>query len=175
MKKMIKIFALAFVMLSFAAATYAQVSATSAAEATIVTPITISNTIDMNFGNLYVSGTVAGTVILTPAGARSTTGGVGLPVVPGTVAAAQFSVTGTNGAAFAITLPAGATTISNGAASMTVDTWTSNPTPTGTLTGGSVFVTVGATLHVAAAQATGVYNVTNAGGSGEFTVTVNYN
>jgi type 1 fimbria pilin len=47
---------------------------------------------------------------------------------------------------------------------MTVDTFTSNPSGTGTLSGGAQTLNVGATLHVAGAQAagnyTGTYNVT---------------
>jgi len=57
---------------------------------------------------------------------------------------------------------------------MTVNTWSSNPSGTGTLTGGTSTLLVGATLNVGASQPAGVYNTANAGGSGEFTVTVNY-
>jgi hypothetical protein len=53
---------------------------------------------------------------------------------------------------------------------MTVDTWTSTPTPTGTLTGGTQTLTVGATLHVAGSQLAGVYSSAT-----PFDVTVNYN
>jgi len=54
---------------------------------------------------------------------------------------------------------------------MTASTFTSSPTPTGTLSGGGAqTVTVGATLNVSASQLAGVYL------SGTpFTVTVNYN
>jgi hypothetical protein len=71
---------------------------------------------------------------------------------------------------FGITLPAAATTIT-AVTNMTVDTWTSTPTPTGTLPGGTQTLTVGATLHVGASQAAGVYT----SGATPFTVTVNYN
>lgn len=174
MKKMTKLFALGILLLSFAAITFAQpgVSATASATATIITPLTITKTVDMNFGNLYVSATVAGTVVLTPAGTRSATLGVGLPVTPGTVTAASFTVTGLTAATYSITLPSAATTITSGANNMTVDTWTSTPTVAvgGTLTSGTQNLTVGATLHVALAQPTGTYI------SGTpFTVTVNYN
>ena len=49
-----------------------------------------------------------------------------------------------------------------------VDTVTSSPTPTGTLTGGSETLTVGATLHVGISQVAGTYTAT-------FIVTVAYN
>jgi hypothetical protein len=53
---------------------------------------------------------------------------------------------------------------------MTVSSFTSSPSATGTLTGGSENITVGATLNVAAGQASGSYV------SGTpFNVTVNYN
>ncbi len=170
MKQTAKLFVLALVMISFSAITYAQVSATATASATIVSPIAISKTVDMNFGNVAASGT-AGTVVLTPAGGRSTTGGVTLPVTAGTVTAASFTVTGTPDYTYAITLPAAALTITSGGPSMTVSNWTSTPTPTGTLTGGTSTLTVGATLNVGVNQTAGVYGIP----AETFTVTVNYN
>ncbi len=170
MKHMKKLIFIAILMFAFTAATFAQVSATATASATIVGPIGITNTADMNFGNVAVS-TVAGTVVLTPAGVRSTTGGCTLPAITGTVAAGAFNVTGAANYTYAITLPAAATTITSGGNTMTVDTWTSTPSGTGTLgAGGSQALTVGATLNVAGSQAAGTYV------SGTpFTVTVNYN
>ena len=169
METMKKILVFVIVMLAFSAATLAQVSATATATATIVGPIAITKDVDMNFGNVAV-GAVAGTVVLTPAGARSTTGGCTLPATTGTVAAASFTVTGADGYTYSITLPGAATTITSGANNMTVDTWTSNPTPTGLLTGGTETLTVGATLNVAGSQPAGTYV------SGTpFSVTVNYN
>jgi len=152
------------------AALFAQASATATATAVIVGPIGISNTANMNFGNVAV-GASPGTVVLTPAGGRTPTGGVTLPATTGTVAAAAFTVTGVAGYTYAITLPSAALTISSGANSMTVDNWTSNPTPTGTLDGGgSQTLWVGATLHVSGSQAAGTYTSAT-----PFTVTVNYN
>ncbi len=93
MKLMSKFLAISIVLLAFSAATFAQVTATATATATIIVPITIAKTADLNFGNLYVSATVAGTVVITPAGARSATGGVGM-APGGTVGAASFTVQG---------------------------------------------------------------------------------
>lgn len=164
-----RLFVISIVMLAFTAATFAQASTTATATATIITPIAISNTADMDFGNVASSAT-AGTVVLTPAGARSTTGGVTLPATIGTVSAATFDVTGESGFTYAITLPGVATTITSGGNTMTVGTWTSNPSGTGTLTGGTSTLTVGATLNVGINQPAGTYV------SGTpFTVTVNYN
>lgn len=170
MKQVTKFFALAIVMIALSASTFAQASATATATATIVTPISIANGGNMNFGNIAVSA-VAGTVILAPAGTRTTTGGVTLPVTAGTVSQAIFNVSGTPAYTYAITLPAVATTVTSGANTMTVTTFTSTPTPTGTLNGaGTQVLNVGATLNVGANQASGTYV------SGTpFTVTVNYN
>lgn len=171
MKQISKIFAFAFVMLAFSTGAIAQpgVTATASATATIITPITIAKTVDMNFGNISVN-TNAGTVIMTPAGTRSVTGGCSLPTPVGTVTAASFTVTGVDGLTFGITLPTAATTIT-AVSTMTVDTWTSSPTPTGTLPGGTQTLTVGATLHVGASQTAGVYT----SGATPFIVSVNYN
>ena len=172
MKQITKFFALAIVMLAFTAATFAQVSATATATATIVTPIAITRTVHMNFGNLAVNNTI-GTVILTPASTRSATGGVTfLPASPGTITAASFNITGLANATYSITLPGVATTIDDGLGNtMTVFPFTSTPTPTGTLSaGGAQTLTVGATLNVGASQVAGVYTSAT-----PFTVTVNYN
>ena len=172
MKKVTKFIALSVVMFSFAVVTFAQgVTASSPATATIITPIAITNTVVMSFGNLAVNNTI-GTVILTPASTRSATGGVTfLPATPGTITAASFNITGLANATYSITLPAAATAISFGANTMTVDTWTSTPTPTGTLSaGGAQTLTVGATLNVGASQAAGIYTSVT-----PFDVTVNYN
>ena len=161
----------AVLLLTVSALSFAQptVSATATATGTIIAPIAISKTADMNFGNI-VSGAALGTVVLTPAGVRSKTGGVFLPGTAGTVAAASFTVTGAIGFTYAITLPAAATTVTSGGNTMTVDTWTSTPTVTGTLAGGTQTLTVGGTLHVGASQAAGTYVSGTA-----FTVTVAYN
>ena len=168
--KKIKRLGVCFMMIAFSAATFAQVSATSTASATIVGPIAIANTANMSFGNVAVNAT-PGTVVMTPAGVRSVTGGCTLPAVAGSPTAASFNVTGAANYTYAITLPGAATTISSGANNMTVDTWTSTPTPTGTLSGtGAQTLTVGATLHVAGSQPSGTYTSAT-----PFTVTVNYN
>jgi len=170
MKRLVSFLSFSLFLVAFSISSYAQVSATATASATIVTPIAIAKTVDMDFGNVAVSAT-PGTVVLTPAGARSVTGGVSLPATTGTVTAASFDITGEANFTYSITLPAAATTITSGANTMDVDTWTSTPTPTGTLDGtGAQTLTVGATLNVAAGQPAGTYV------SGTpFTVTVNYN
>ena len=168
--KAIKFFAIAILFSGVSVISSAQVTATATASSTIVTPISITKTLDMNFGNVAVNST-AGTVILTPEGGRTATDGVTLPATKGTVTAAEFNVTGANNYTFSITLPSTSHEIKNGDNTMSVTDFTSTPTPTGTLSAtGSATVKVGATLHVSAGQAAGTYT------SGTpFKVTVNYN
>jgi hypothetical protein len=170
MKNTTKIISLTIAMLALTISTFAQVSATATTSATVITPIAITKTTDMNFGNIAVSPTVAGTVVLAPAGTRTKTGGVTLPAVAGTVAAAAFNVTGLGTSTYSITLPSSITLNGVPSGTMTVNTFTSTPSGTGALTAGAQTVSVGATLNVAAAQAAGTYSNTT-----DMTVTVNYN
>lgn len=178
MRQYMKISKLTLIMIIFMSflifsTSFAQVTTSATATATVVTPIGITKTVDMNFGNLAVS-TSAGTVVLTPAGARSITGGVTLTATTGTVAAASFDVTGEGNYTYSITLPSSDYTLTRvtGSETMTVNTFVSTPTVAagGTLTAGSQTLTVGATLNVSGSQVAGTY--TNATG---FDVTVNYN
>lgn len=122
----------------------------------------------MSFGNI-IADADGGTVVLVPAGTR-TLNGLNSPSLDGTITAATFTVTGLATTTYAITLPS-THDISNGAQTMTVNTFTSNPAGTGALdSSGSQTLSVGATLNVGANQAAGTY--TNAAG---FAVTVNYN
>ena len=169
--KAIKFFAVAILFSGVSVISSAQVTATATASSTIVTPIGITKTVDMNFGNVAINSTTAGTVVLAPAGTRTSTGGVTLPATAGTVAAAEFNVTGANNYTFSITLPSTSHEIKSGSNTMSVTGFTSTPTPTGTLSAtGSATVKVGATLHVSAGQAVGTYTSVT-----PFEVTVNYN
>lgn len=174
MNKSIKIAAFALVALVYGInKASAQSTASAAINATIVTPITITKTADMNFGNAAVQTLTGGTVILASAGTRTATSGVTLPAITGTVNAASFDIAGQANYTYAITLPTTANTIYDAgqAHNMQVDTWTSTPSSTGTLsTSGTETLTVGATLHVGAGQAAGIYT-----SSTDFDVTVNYN
>lgn len=133
---------------------------------------TLSNTRGLDFGQ-FVAGT-GGTVVLSPGGLRSRTGGVILLNSP-SAGAATFAV-GVTGSpkgaklkAVIVTLPANGTVrLTSGSNSMAVDSFVSSPaaglssslstTPT---------VSVGATLTAAANQPPGTY-------SGSFTVIANF-
>ena len=174
MRKTVFLLASLFVMacgIQSVKAQTASASASASANATIITPIAITHEgkPDLNFGNV-VAGTGAGTVTVRPTtGDRSSTGDVILPTAtPGTVNAAEFTVTGLADATYAITLPTSIDISETGGTTMTVDNFTSNPSRTGTLAGGTQTLSVGARLNVGAGQVAGDY-------TGEFSVTVAYN
>lgn len=141
-------------------------SATANVSASIVPAISITKNTDMSFADVIASGS-AGTVVLSTAGARSATGGAVLGNGSG-AAAAAFTVSGDPSSTYSITLPS-STTITSGGNNMTVNTFTSNPSGTGTLSGGGTqALAVGATLQVGANQVEATY-------TGTFDVTVAYN
>jgi hypothetical protein len=129
---------------------------------------TISNSGALSFGS-FVAGT-GGSVVVDATGLRSRMGGVMLVPQGSAASAAQFSVTGTAGAVYGISLPANDTVaLSDGNGhSMALNGFASSPAARGTLSvGGTQSLSVGATLTVGAAQAPGSY-------TGSFDVIVNY-
>ena len=160
-----KIFMLAILSMGFSASAFAQSDATATATATLITPISISKTVDMNFGTIAASAT-AGTVVLATDDTRTVTGGA---TYSGTATAAQFSVTGEGTRTFSISLPS-SITLTDGTNNLTVDNFTSNTSGTGTLAAGTATVKVGATLNVPANATAATYTNTT-----DLTVTVNYN
>lgn len=169
MKKITILFSLVALFTITSLTVNAQVTAVAETSANIVGPISITKIVDLSFGNVAVSPTVAGTVVLAPNSSRTETGGVTLPVITGTVKAAQFTVSGEAGTTYSITLPA-SVLLSNGGNTMTVDAFTSTPTPAGSLATGTEDIFVGGTLNVAAGQVSGLYTNTS-----DLVVTVNYN
>ena len=160
------------IMIAATTGAMAQQSATASSSATIVAPIGIAKTADMNFGNVATTG-AGGTVVLATDGTTSPTSGVTLPASnTGTISAAAFNVSGEGAYTYSIGLP-GTVILSDGATSantMSIGTFVSNPATTGTLTSGAQTVNVGATLTVVGGQEPGVYTNTT-----DLTVTVNYN
>ena len=170
----LKLITLTAAIFGFAATSFAQVGvgATASASANIVTPIAITKTVDMDFGNIAVNNN-AGTVQLAPSesATRTPSGGVTLPTAVGNVKAAKFSVTGAANYGFSITLPTSTVVVKNGSNTMNIDTFTSSLGALSTLSGsGAADFYVGATLYVTGGQAEGAYTTET-----PFTVTVNYN
>jgi hypothetical protein len=172
MKKFTKLITALGVVLAITISSYEKIGARAAAVTISNPPICITKNEDMSFGNLAVSPSIPGMVVLTPYGKRFTgwPGGVTLASGPGNVAAADFTVSGAANYTYAITLPAWVS-INSGGNKMTMTAFTSFPAVNGVLSaGGQQELKVGASLFVPAAQAPGDY--TNSSG---VTITVNYN
>lgn len=170
MKNRTNLIATAILLIASASTSFAQSTATATATAIIVSPISLTKNVDMNFGNVAVQTAAGGTVVLATDGSRTKTGGVTLPNVAGSPAAASFTVDGQGAYTYAITLPSSALTITSGLNTMTVDNFVSTPSVTGQLVAGTQTLNVGAILNVGAAQAAGTYVSAT-----PFSVTVNYN
>jgi hypothetical protein len=116
---------------------------------------------DFSFGK-FVAG--AGTVTVTTSGTRSSSGSVVL-INGGTVTPARFTLTGTSGRNYTLTVPASLTLVS-GTYQLTLSGVTPSIATTGVIpAGGSLSFTVGGTLNVNAAQHNGIY-------TGNLTLTV---
>ena len=153
-----KLFIASLLIAVFTTNTFAQATATATATATIIAPITISNVVDMNFGNVAIQAGTAGTVVIAPAGTRTRTAGVTLPSTTGTFTQASFNVGGEGVYTYVITIPSTDYTITDpvSTATMIVNTFTSTPSGTGALAAGAQTLNVGATLNVSAAQTPGI-------------------
>jgi hypothetical protein len=127
----------------------------------------IVNGSGLSFG-AFLAGS-GGTVAVGTSNNRSKSGGVFLLSQGGSAASAQFTVSGTPGAAYAISLPANGTVALTGpGADMALNGFVSSPSPGGILSGGgNQLLSIGATLSVGSNQTPGSY-------SGSFNVTVTY-
>ncbi len=121
---------------------------------------------DMAFGSAAGDADLAGTVVESTGSAKTVTGGA--TDFGGADLAAQFELESDNpGESLTCTLP-GSITLTSGANTMTLDTFTTNPLLSNIMPSGEdqIIVFIGATVHLAAGQAAGNY-------SGSFTFTCN--
>lgn len=147
------------------------VTMSGSASASVVEPGRLTKINDLRFGQ-FVQPATSGTLTIAPGGAVTPTGGMttstGLTQVGTGRGPALFRVSGAAFRFFHVKLPK-SITISNGAATMTVDTFTSNALVANTYldTTGNFDLYVGGQLQVNAAQQQGAY-------SGTFAITVTY-
>jgi Domain of unknown function (DUF4402) len=146
------------------------------AEITIVRPLSFVIDDNLDFGNV-IRGTTAGTVVVAPNGARTSTGGVIL-ANGGGHKAASFAGMGTNNQRVDVSLGSNSILIVGPGLPMRVHTFVIGSTPTAVLTTnpqrfrinsatGVFAFPIGATLDVAANQAPGKY-------TGTWNITLNY-
>ncbi len=173
MKKIFAIAVLSAGLLSEASA-FAQAANTATTTAsggvTIIRPITIDKTADLDFGRIVKPATGSGTVTITN-GSDLVTAASGAVRLPGiTTSQAKFTIDGEGGQALNLTVPA-TFDITNGVDTFTVTT-NNNLGATPTLSNalgsaGSASLLVGGTFALPAAASTARY-------TGIFSVTVSY-
>lgn len=144
----------------------ASASATVTSRATVIDPIKIDKTVDLDFGKV-ISAYTPGTVILSPDGSRVAYGVAISNSVPGNVAPAEAIVTHGNNN-YSIILPDSFTLYHNENPNqiLVIKDFTVKPLPGDD----SDILRIGATLNLEANQPSGFY--TNSEG---FNVTVSYN
>ena len=170
-----KFFAAAIAALGFTANSYGQAdTATASSSIHIVTPISISKEVDLNFGNV-IPGITGGSAAVPAVSGTPTRAFLGDAYTPnghdGTVTAAQFDVTGEVDYAYTIALPGDADVVMlNGANEIEVTTFTCSITPLsgGVLTAGAQTFYVGAKALIDQGQVAGNYTA-------DFDVSVVYN
>jgi len=177
--KIFTISAITLAAIAFTANTQAA-TASGAADATVLAPITIAAADPLSFGK-FVNGASGGTVVVTTAGTRSATGTVVLSTAGAGWSDGTFTVTGETDATFSISIPATVTLEETGVGTTTMvvttfsdltgttatSTAAGNVT-TGTLTAGTQTIHVGGELAVGATQVAAPY-------AGTYDVVVEYN
>ncbi len=167
MKNLIIIFGI--LVLNAFSSVQSQTTATAnfTASVTIVQPITLITTSDMNFANIDAKN--GGQIILTPDNTRISTGGVELAGAEN-LSAATFMVSGQSGYTYDISLPDDTYTLTNGIESMVINNFTSSSSNGNLIADESQIIRVGATLNVNPNQTPGFYST-----PAPLNVTVNYN
>ena len=164
-----RIITLAVAILGFTSATFAQSNATNAtatASATLLTPLSISKNVDLNFGNI-ASSNEAGTAVLTTASGISRTGGVA--ILDGvTPTAAQFTVVGASSETYSMQAPS-SIKLKSGSVELNLSLVYDKNATGNVLTGGSSTILVGGTLSIPANTVAGTYSNTT-----DLKITVNY-
>lgn len=140
-------------------------TASSNARATVIVPMTLTNTAELNFGDVtYSAGGGAGTVTIAPGGGVTTA--LNAQSLGGATSASTFTITGDNLRIYDVTLPA-STTIGNGTDTITVDGFTSSLAGNSGTVGTNNSFNVGATLNFLGTESQGSY-------LGTFDVSVDY-
>lgn len=148
------------------AAAQASASASFTASATIIEPIGITTTSNMNFANIDAGN--GGIVIITPEHNRIAQGDIIL-AEGGMVSAATFLVTGKEGYTFDISVPSGPQHVVSGTQKMEIRDFVA-ALDESSLSGNGKVIKVGASLVINAQQQPGFYQSLD-----DLQVTVNYN
>ena len=104
---------------------FSQASSSASVRATVIEPVTITKTVDMNFEVVAII--IAGTVEMVPGRVNSGKSAIMLPVSTGTFTAASFVTEGTAAYTYTITVPPSPLEIKSGDNTMIVNSFRSDP------------------------------------------------
>ncbi len=138
---MTKVFGAFLLLFGISVSAYTQSSASANVKATVVEAVSVSKSVDSDFGNVAVI--LAGTVTMTPAKLKGKKGDLVLPVTSGTYTAAAYYMSGTAGYTYTISLPSAPVTIRKGTDFLKVSSFASDPTQgSGSSLSAGVFVSI---------------------------------
>lgn len=131
----------------------ANASASFSASVTIIEPIEIQTTSEMNFASIDAG--TGGSVILNPDNTRNTTGDVRLDNAAN-VSAAIFEVKGQKGYSYHINIPEGSFNMVNGLEKIVIKDFNTS-SRNSSLNSGAQIISLGATLEIEPGQKPGLY------------------
>jgi hypothetical protein len=164
-----KLVILAVVLLGFAATSFAQVSATATATANIQTSLSISKSVDLNFGNIYSPVNGGGTVTLAASSAVTRAASANVVLGTGNGSAAKFQITGLPNTNPHVSWSLNPITLTSGVNTMSVTLSSSTGGTIALDASGNATLYIGGVLTLAQNQAVGYY--TN---NSDLTITTNY-
>jgi hypothetical protein len=174
MKTTTKLLMSTILLAGLATGAKAQSTALASTTATLITPISISKDVDMNFGQI-ASSAAQGTVVLNYLDQGTISGGLTSPDNGATAKTAAFTVTGEATSAFSITIPTSILlTNTVGGNTLVVSDFIADAGAASALVAGTKVIKVGATLTVPPNTVAGTYTNTGDVTNGLY-VTVNYN
>lgn len=165
-----RLICMTFILLVSATKLFAQSSATATVSATIITPVGVTKSADLNFGN-FATGSQPGTIELNSTSIWTSTGGVKLLETNENADRASFIVMGAN-STYTVTLPSASIILlrKGGMETMTVGSFSIVASAKDYLNITNQTFAIGATLNAGASQPTGEYVPAM-----PLTVIVNYN
>ena len=164
-----KLIVLAVVVLGFAATSFAQTqTATATATTTLLKAITLTNNANLDFGQIFITSGIAGTLAIAPTAAGTLTA-TNVIIRASTGTAAKFTITGGDKAKlYAITVSA-TVDLTNGPNTLTL-TPSKSDVSAALAAGSDGILYIGGSLTIPATAPIGTYTTTT-----PITVTVNNN
>ncbi len=121
-----KILPAVLILMFFTCALHAQSgSGSTRASASVVEPITVTKSIDLNFESVAII--IAGSVEVVSSSRKGSTASIALPVSTGTFTAASFILSNSTAYTYKVTVPDSPIEVTDGKSTMTIRSFDSDP------------------------------------------------